>query len=311
MPDFFTSITAGNETKTVQDPNAVQTVGKGVNLLDNWYFVYGKAINNDYSSAGTFPINQRGQQTYSAIGYGIDRWKNEYTAPVTVQSDGIHLTTNGAFADNRLYQALEHPEAFYGKQLTLTMLYKTNGVTKILGKTITIPNNSWIDDSTNDGKWVIGAYNYGVRIYNMATDSPELTLIAVKLELGTQQTLARQVNGAWVLNDPPPNYDEQMMRCCSSLADPNDTYANSPYNYAAVRSMSVSGTTDAVGNALVTTDKTVKPIVFVPAVGESYNGFCVAFISSHNGNIYVHAANWNGAAQTSQTIKGTLYYVKI
>ena len=48
----------------------------------------------------------------------------------------------------------------------------------------------------------------------------------MKLELGDTQTLARQENGVWVLNDPIPDYSEELVKCQTSIADANDTYAN-------------------------------------------------------------------------------------
>lgn len=53
-----------------------------VNLLDNSDF--------------TNPVNQRGQTTYAASGYTIDRWIASSTQPVSISSSGITLNgTNG------------------------------------------------------------------------------------------------------------------------------------------------------------------------------------------------------------------------
>lgn len=41
-----------------------------------------------------------------------------------------------------------------------------------------------------------------------------MNIIAVKLELGDQQTLAHQdASGNWVLNDPPPNKALELLKC--------------------------------------------------------------------------------------------------
>jgi hypothetical protein len=53
----------------------------------------------------------------------------------------------------------------------------------------------------------------------------ELSVKAVKLELGTEQTLAHQENGTWVLNEIP-DYEEELVKCQTSTADSTDTYAN-------------------------------------------------------------------------------------
>lgn len=55
------------------------------------------------------------------------------------------------------------------------------------------------------------------------------TLVAAKLEIGAQQTLARKdADGNWILNDPPPNKALELAKCqryfLNLLADDNTTY---------------------------------------------------------------------------------------
>ena len=122
------------------------------------------------------PVNQRGASgTISTAGYFFDRWKL-VSGSVTINSGGIVL--NGTIA-----QVLEYA---VGQAVTATVL-TSDGVTDVTpvyddeAKTFTV---------TAQGK----------------------TIRAVKLELGTQQTLAHQENGVWVLNEIP-NYVEQLRRC--------------------------------------------------------------------------------------------------
>ena len=41
----------------------------------------------------------------------------------------------------------------------------------------------------------------------------KVTFIATKLEEGSEQTLARKIGDQWVLNDPPPNYQQELAKC--------------------------------------------------------------------------------------------------
>ena len=47
----------------------------------------------------------------------------------------------------------------------------------------------------------------------MISPSASVDVVAAKLELGTRSTLARLVNGQWVLNDPPPNFQQELAKC--------------------------------------------------------------------------------------------------
>ena len=122
------------------------------------------------------PVNQRGASgTISTAGHFFDRWKL-VSGSVTINSGAIVL--NGTIAQVREYAI--------GQAVTATVL-TPDGVTDVTpvyddeAKTFTV---------TAQGK----------------------TIRAVKLELGTQQTLAHQENGVWVLNEIP-DYVEQLRKC--------------------------------------------------------------------------------------------------
>ena len=51
------------------------------------------------------------------------------------------------------------------------------------------------------------------KIMHNSDGEASIKLKAIKLELGSQQTLARQENGVWVLNDPPPNKQQELAKC--------------------------------------------------------------------------------------------------
>ena len=122
------------------------------------------------------PVNQRGASgTISTEGYFFDRWKL-VSGSVTINSGGIVL--NGTIA-----QVLEYA---VGQTVTATVL-TPDGVTDV---------TPVYDDET--------------KTFTVTTQGK--TIRAVKLELGTQQTLAHQENGAWGLNEIP-DYGEQLRRC--------------------------------------------------------------------------------------------------
>ncbi len=122
------------------------------------------------------PVNQRGASgTISTEGYFFDRWKL-VSGSVTINSGGIVL--NGTIA-----QVLEHA---VGQTVTATVL-TPDGVTDV---------TPVYDDET--------------KTFTVTTQGK--TIRAVKLELGTQQTLAHQENGVWVLNEIP-DYGERLRRC--------------------------------------------------------------------------------------------------
>ena len=111
------------------------------------------------------PVNQRNVSgTIDAVGYFLDRWKL-VSGSVTIGSNGIAL--NGTIA-----QILE---TAVGTDVTASAL-TTEGVV-----VASYDNNSKTISLTGTGQ----------------------TFVAAKLELGSQQTLAHQENGVWVLNEIP------------------------------------------------------------------------------------------------------------
>ena len=122
------------------------------------------------------PLNQRGASgTISRLGYFFDRWKL-VSGSVTINSGGIVL--NGTIA-----QVLEYAA---GQTVTATVL-TPDGVTDV---------TPVYDDETK----------------TFTVTAQGKTIRAAKLELGSQQTLAHQENGVWVLNEIP-DYGEQLRRC--------------------------------------------------------------------------------------------------
>lgn len=176
------------------------------NLLDNWYF-------------GN-PINQRGQTSYTGGGYAVDRWEigDGVTAALANGALNISYSTPGwnlvepldnmlvpgvTYTISCIYKASVNPirlvvawgdsQFFYNEASPISDDW---ALAQITG---TIPANATI------------SFNQVV-IQSLGSSAGDFSLKAVKLELGSQQTLAHKEGGVWVLNEIP-NYGEQLRRC--------------------------------------------------------------------------------------------------
>ena len=170
------------------------------NLLDNWYF-------------GN-PVNQRGQASYTGAGHTVDRWMIDL-ASMTVLDDRI--TLNGALD---LHQRCEkmRMNQLLGKRVTLSVLTSDNA---LYWGAVTLPSarvsgGTFVDAHTHDG-FALQVYIDGDvasspdQAYRLYTASA-ISILAAKLELGSQQTLAHQENGKWVLNEIP-KFGDQLAEC--------------------------------------------------------------------------------------------------
>lgn len=194
----------------------LNTIGKGVNLLDNWYF-----------GAPSYTINSRGKTTYTTIPYNIDRWRTSGNCTITVNADHLAVTMNRYV---NFLQFIEKSTKLCGKTVTLTILKRDNSAITVgfmlqnaspSFKQSTQSNTlvSFTTTIPEEATWIYPFFQS-----THGTDTYEF--IAAKLELGDTQTLAHQENGVWVLNDPPPNYNMELLKCQLSTVDPSDTYAN-------------------------------------------------------------------------------------
>ena len=168
-------------------------------ISDNLAYVSNNMVNPNLLDNWYFgnPVNQRGASgTISTEGYFFDRWKL-VSGSVAINSGGIVL--NGTIA-----QVLEHA---VGQTVTATVL-TPDGVTDV---------TPVYDDET--------------KTFTVTTQGK--TIRAVKLELGTQQTLAHRENGVWVLNEIP-KFRDQLAEC--------QRYARSGYSYTVVGQLTYVGT---------------------------------------------------------------------
>lgn len=138
------------------------------------------------------PVNQRDVSgTISSAGYFLDRWKL-VSGSVTINTDGI--TLNG----------------------TMQQVLETAPVGTVTASALT---------QAGVGE-VVPTYNSETKTVTVTAAGKKL--VAVKLELGSQQTLAHQVGGAWVLSEMP-DYGEELTKCMRYLqiiTTPYDTSGN-------------------------------------------------------------------------------------
>lgn len=177
---------------------------------------------------GTFAdgciVNQRGKTSYAGTGYGVDMWYTTgATLSVDVTAEGVKLCKNAASANPAWAQALE-TDAAVGQTVTVSMLYKGNGEGASLrvaqsGGIVTLSNVSdWtlVQKTFTLEKWSVGTLQdraiVAIQCFENMAANQGLYIKAIKLELGEQQTLAHQENGAWVLNELP-DYGGELLRC--------------------------------------------------------------------------------------------------
>lgn len=200
-------------TVAIWAPEAlVPNLGKGDNLFDNAYFIGGGHTGYE----NTFPINQRGFADYTNYtGTAIDRWA---LAGGTLNLAAWYVTLRATNGGGAMFQRMEGHRLVNGATYTLSVLTADD-----------LYSGQFVADNSGAyfGSVGIGNYFYGTGTYYPQLDLWEIAIArqwdgtgeksvsikAMKLELGNKQTLARQVNGAWVLNDPPPNYQQELAKC--------------------------------------------------------------------------------------------------
>lgn len=231
-PDKFLGAMQTDATPTLGSTNpvqsggvysSIQTVNNSIvrpNLLRNAYFVGGGSQLGD----GIFPVNQRGQQSYSNNAYTIDGWILT-KGTVNVKSDCVQFVSNSDAAYKRFRLRLGAP-LVAGQTYTLSLLCKKNsgaayirllyGSTSVMpGGSKEIPANSGVQLVTNTVTVPTGQdYENGVEILvmNASSNTADVDMYAWKLELGDTQTLAHQENGAWVLNEIP-DFGAELAKC--------------------------------------------------------------------------------------------------
>lgn len=180
--------------------DAVQEQGEALetmcnpNLLDNWYF-------------GN-PVNQRGQTSYTGVGYMIDRWKLDIGESVTIDS-GLNIVK----ANSYIGQYFDDFDKFIGRQLTGSVLMSDGALYTGTFIYNGVLNQGQVLFGNSRLNMYINKISAGLTQVELQTIIDNVKVLAVKLELGPQQTLAhKDADGNWVLNEIP-DYGEQLRRC--------------------------------------------------------------------------------------------------
>lgn len=182
-------------------------------------------INGDFRK----PVNRNGKREYTGTGCTIDRWLVGGIEKATLQDGFITISvTDSNSAYESMAQALPGKQ-FNNKRLTASILYRSKAAASLAMYNLTqnlweagidLPTSSaWNlvtltktfveDDFGNDDAFGLNIYPSTIG-QNLAGS---IDIIAIKLELGNQQTLAhKDADGNWVLNDPP-DYDLQYLLC--------------------------------------------------------------------------------------------------
>ncbi len=196
---FLVDAVAGTGRLTIGA--AQNQLTRGVNLLDNWFFLD--------------PINQRGQTEYTSRGYTIDRYylsTNVDGAKAQITDDGIVLVSPSSSSSSMYFTYKVPPEltkTLRECEVCLSFYVVSNaGFSSYI--TVNIDGHYFNAGISGAGAWTDvftvpnDAQDFSIFLNPIGAGS--ITLKAAKLELGNVQTLARQdASGNWVLNDPPPN----------------------------------------------------------------------------------------------------------
>lgn len=250
------------------------------NLLDNWYF--GR------------PVNQRGQTEYQlSSNYTIDRWWLQADTSLNVVDGGVNVI--GRWDIEQFFE-----KALPNRTYTLSLLYKdktgsdplrliaANRSSGDVAQKITKDASGLLSitfTSGNCDKIVIG--------FAGSTDNVA-TLLAVKLELGSTQTLAHQnSSGNWVLNEIP-DFGEQLRRCqryCRPLPhkldvclDSNIYFAYTEESFEEMRSIPICLTNLVGKNVLSITESVCASITNVYTFN-MFGGVAIALSQNPNTDI--------------------------
>lgn len=241
VPDSAPTAGSSNLVTSGGVKNAIDSSIIRPNLLRNWYFVGG----GSQQGGGQFPINQREQTTYSSIAYTIDGWRIAANSgcAVSLGQDGITFERTSGTNAKYLAQWVDNTAPdLNGKRLTASILckgdpftldyhYGTSSSSDRLHSEQFTPSASefrlftWIFTPSAPSSFL----DYPEFYITMPRDTATLTIAAMKFEIGDTQTLAHNEgtdeNPIWVLNEIP-DYEEQLIKCETSMADPTDQYAN-------------------------------------------------------------------------------------
>lgn len=171
------------------------------NLLDNWYFANS--------------VNQRGATEYiinSFNQYHIDRWTAAGNFKITLENDGLKITNTSDSVYANIMQRLEFAR-FGKKERTITLsLFTGDDLYSVTGTVSFQDQNGSCSFATPFGAIRMYTYNSLTEFTIDVAPGKETKIQAVKLELGSFQTLAHKEGSKWVLNEIP-DYATELAKC--------------------------------------------------------------------------------------------------
>lgn len=296
LPNYEEQLTRCMVSRADQaDPyanNVISFNAPNPNLLDNWYFVGG----GSQQGGGQFPINQRGQTSYTS-GYGIDRWT--YGSSVTINSG--YLTISNTTASNKFFSQ-KFSDIFAGKRVCGSALLSSGD---LLSGSGVFPSNG--GSNVN----LFSNSDFTCRVENQSGQSPMITLVvpanktvnivAIKLEIGTTQTLAHQENGVWVLNEIP-NYVEQRLKCnrfylklSNAIRYPSTRFISGEIDFLVPVPVQFAKLPTIDGTATVYSDSTAQTGFTFSVAGSNDNAIAIRAAKSSHGlsdsGVYLAVSN--------------------
>ena len=183
---------------------APYTAGENISISGSVIATKAFPCNPNLLDNRNFQVWQRYPEgTYTGVPdmtYIADRWmfkSSDGSVPNTITKAGDYGIKNVSGPNVRLFQRLENAAQYNGRLLTFSVL-KGNG---------SLSYHTGVASGWTETTDIFGVFAPGL-VWLLTGD----TWLAAKLELGSQQTLAHQENGVWVLNEIP-NYGEQLRRC--------------------------------------------------------------------------------------------------
>ena len=308
--DNLNTLTGGATTKQA----ALANLGAGVrpSLLHNGLFIGG-------GTAGNLPVNQRGQTSYTAGGYTVDRWRMAGSAAkITVQADGIYYEKTADATSYGIWEQKLPLGELEGKELAVSVLVDdvcysdtiaagwtySNGVVL---KQFFINNGSKqmrVSVSCDADNILIFRFYYGS---SAAAATTGFLLQAAKLEEGDTQTLAYQDDtGAWqLLPQPESDCATQLAKCkyyATMIATENilraaASYVSGSYIYFTIP-LDVAM---RQGNPTIVSSEGLT--LYASITGNAQEGF--SFSAQNNGNCVTLAA-----AKTSHGLTNGMLQMK-
>ncbi len=159
------------------------------------------------------PVNRNGKMEYTTSGYTVDMWRTSGNGTIQLTSTGLLLKVGSGKYNNSISQRFSIEYVPEGTLVCFSALVDSK--TYSLSCKIPALDSPSFGTGELDNKIYMSIVRNEVdfctvNIYSYLTEGFNVT--AAKLELGSQQTLAHQENGVWVLNEIP-SYAEEYAKC--------------------------------------------------------------------------------------------------